>query len=716
MFKWVHISDLHFYNEKRDDVKQMKDSLPEEMKKIKDVNALFITGDFRLAKSATPEDVNNVVDYIENLSDALCIEKRQIYCVPGNHDLERDSLRNAVIQSLRDNKSYTPGKGYFEEKILHTLLDGFSFFKNIETRLYEKSILFNNDDIHSMIQTEGCNILLLNTAITAGNDDDRQNLLIGSKYLQKVLDKIDKTKPTIMVGHHGHSFLHREEVRYIQNRLKDFNIAIYLCGHEHKLSDETVWDNVRQYTAGCIWADESESEANAGYYVGTIDEVNNATIEGYSWYPDQNKWWTRPVNCDKVLLLPSTTINITDKDANKTEISHTSKNALEEKLLEVEKKYGSLQRKKYEFILDGHTLLGGRGKDGIKYYWLKDGERVESIAFNTRTCFPHRDSTRRAEDAEISAYTASVSFGCVLAASNQQCRFCETGSRHFQGFLSAEEIALQNIFMASYDADCPSFPEVRTHKREFAFMGQGEPGFSYPAIRQAILLTDRAMSAIDQEVHRYIISTCGISDFIEPLIHDIESGLFKNRVSLHYSLHAIDEERKYLMPIERQFSYTEFIESCKKFYKASSYAFGNVEKIGVGIMMFKDFSPIQRSDEEKIPPITLNKKRLGEILSILDPSVFKIDLCDLNRAPSVTSKNGEFKNEDAQELLEFTLARKFEAKTFSSFGDDKNAGCGMLKSESNDKVNNGSKTIDKFDKALTLLHYAINELKSEGLS
>ena len=57
----------------------MKKSLPEEMKKIKDVNALFITGDFRLAKSATPEDANNVVNYIESLSNALGIEKEQIY-------------------------------------------------------------------------------------------------------------------------------------------------------------------------------------------------------------------------------------------------------------------------------------------------------------------------------------------------------------------------------------------------------------------------------------------------------------------------------------------------------------------------------------------------------------------------------------------------------------------------------------------------------------
>lgn len=710
MFKWVHISDLHFHNGNRDDVKMMRDALPKKMEEIQDANALFITGDFRFAKQASDEDVNNAVKYIKELAEALRIDIKQVYCVPGNHDLKRGNVRDAVIMSLRNNgENYTPNKGYFKEDMLEALLSGFSLFKDIEMKLYGKTYLSDNKDIHYVKVTDYCNILLLNTAITAGKDDDRQNLLIGSSYLQNALGKIDKTKPTVMIGHHGYSFLEREDAKYIQNKLKDYNIAIYLCGHEHELSDEAVWDNVRQYTAGCIWADGTE--AKAGYYVGAIDEENNAIVDGYSWTKSQ--WWQSPVGCNKVSLLPFETKVVTTKTAN--ENSHTGINAFEEKLLKAEEKYSRILKKEYNFTLDGHTLLGGRGKDGIKYYWLKDGERVESIAFNTRVCFPHHDSTRKAEDEEISAYTTSVSFGCILTASKLQCRFCETGSRQFQGVLSAEEIALQNIFMALYDANCPSFPEVRNHKREFAFMGQGEPGYNYSAIRRAILLTDRAMSAIDQVVHRYIISTCGISDFIEPLIYDIKSELFKNRVSLHYSLHTIGEERKQLMPIERQFSYTEFIEQCKMFYRASSEAFTDNEKIGVGIMMFKDFLPIQRSDEEKIQSFTLNKEKLGEILSTLDPSIFKIDLCDFNRAPSVTARSGEFKNEDAQDLLNFTLARGFDAKTFSSFGSDKNAGCGMLKSESNDKVDNGSKTIERYNKALKLLHYAINELKNEGL-
>ena len=94
---------------------------------------------------------------------------------------------------------------------------------------------------------------------------------------------------------------------------------------------------------------------------------------------------------------------------------------------------------------------------------------------------------------------------------------------------------------------------------EFAYMGQGEPGFNYPAVRQSILLTDCAMSKIDQNVSRHIISTCGIYDFIPSLISDISCGCFKNKVTLHFSLHAIDSERDVLMPVNKEYNYKKFI-------------------------------------------------------------------------------------------------------------------------------------------------------------
>lgn len=702
MFRWVHISDLHFYNSKRDDIREMKASLPKEFSKLNDIDALFITGDLRFAKEYKDTDDDKIVKYIQELADALKISLENVFLVPGNHDLDRGNVREAVIQSLRNNNQYDPQKGYFEEDVLDSLKKGFKFFIKIDEQIHNESLLFKDENVHSIVNLEKCNIILLNTAITAGNDDDRGYLFLGSKYLQGVLNKIDPAKPTIMIGHHGNSFINREENKYIQNKLKNANVHVYLCGHEHSITDETVWDNIIQYTAGCIWNSEKSENTTAGYYVGEIDENNVLHVNAYRWFAERIKWqeYSTNINEPPLQLLPN-------KQKKKPKKKETDNN-IDNQLMEIKAEYRDVPAKKINLMLNGHTLLGGLGKDGIKYYWIKNGNRVESLAFNTRTCYPHHDRKIAEEDAEISSYTISTSFGCVLSANNQQCRFCETGSREFKGNLTSDEIALQCIFMALYDADCPSFPEVKNHKREFAFMGQGEPGYNYAAIRRAIQLTDIAMEAIGQDIHRYIISSCGISDFMPQLINDVKSGIYKNKVDLHFSLHSIGDTRKVIMPIENTFSYKEFLQLCHDYYEISK------EKIGIGILMFKNFSPILSDNDSSIQPITLDEKTLIEILSELDNQVFRIDLCDFNPAPSVTKKRGEVKNSEAIKLLKIALDYGFEAKTFSSFGSDKNAGCGMLKSVYNDATEDGENTLEQLRKALSLLHYATQRLKDKN--
>ena len=174
------------------------------------------------------------------------------------------------------------------------------------------------------------------------------------------------------------------------------------------------------------------------------------------------------------------------------------------------------------FTIVGYTLLGSLGCDGIKYYWKKDDKYVESIAFNRRL-----RNLKIKEDADISAYTISTSFGCVLSATEQQCRFCETGTLKFGGHLRAEDIALQCIFMAEYDSNCPSYKQVRNNAREFAFMGQGEPGYCYPTIKRAIMYTDYVMDKLGQKVSRYVISTCGVTEFIQALTEGFEEFRFQ---------------------------------------------------------------------------------------------------------------------------------------------------------------------------------------------
>lgn len=689
MFKWVHISDLHVRNIDNHNEGQLRKKLPEYLsKQIGKVDALFLTGDFRYAKDSNG-DIEITTDLIKELATALSVNLDKVFLVPGNHDLDRDEIRTALLEA--NARQYDKAVGVFSEKFLEKFVSGFSFFNKLEQALMHPSSINTRENIHYVEHLEHVDLLLLNTAITAGRDDERGTLLLGTQYLEQALSKLRPDKPVIMLGHHGHSFLDADELKKVSLMLQEHNIKLYLCGHEHALWYDSFGQDVRQYTSGCIYDDGGKTDV--GFTSGHLNEHNTVSVEFHHWDSEFNTWGSRQKTDKEFSIGPDKKGAITDT-------------ATEQREFVLPENYRKLSIKKYSFTLNGHTLLGNRGRDGIKYYWRKNGDCVESVAFNRRLCEP--DLKHENEDQNISAYTISTSFGCILSASNQQCRFCETGSRHFKGFLSAEEIAMQAIFMASYDANCPSFPEVRNHKREFAFMGQGEPGLNYPAVREAIRLIDRAMAEINQTVHRYIISSCGITTFIPTLIDDIKNGVFKNRISLHFSLHGSGSTRANLMPIDSEYGYQDFIRCCKMFYEAEKEHYGEASKIGVGLLMFKKFIPAVKAGETTPESTTLDVTQLKEILKELDPQVFRIDLSDFNHT-SVTESSEEMSNEEAQILLKCAEDLGFEAKIFSSFGRDRHSGCGMLKSEYSNVSPDGETTQKNYKKSLELLHYVLNK-------
>ena len=99
------------------------------------------------------------------------------------------------------------------------------------------------------------------------------------------------------------------------------------------------------------------------------------------------------------------------------------------------------------------------------------------------------------------------------------------------------------------------------------------------------------------------ISTCGISSFMPHLIEDIKNNVFKNKVTLHFSLHMINEERDRLMPINKEHNYKEFIKYCKMLNQVTG------DKIGVGILMFNKY---KTTDGENY---SLTKEKLEEIIN-----------------------------------------------------------------------------------------------------
>lgn len=300
------------------------------------------------------------------------------------------------------------------------------------------------------------------------------------------------------------------------------------------------------------------------------------------------------------------------------------------------------------------------GEEGIRYAWEVDGKNdyyVESGAFLRRTKLG-----KGTDDEEIRAYTTSVSLGCVLSTTKKQCKFYVTGnSIPYYRLLNSEEIIAQNIYMV-LDDDEKNLKKLR----EFAYMGQGEPGFSYETVKEAIIGTDKIVTALGSKVYRHIFATSGVPSAILQLASDYKEGVFNNaEILLHLSVHSF-KYRDQIMPINQTFKLEDVLEASKKYAKASN------KKTVVNFLLFKD------AYLSGIGPITnISKEEANILVKMLDPKYHRVILCEYNPSESVGT-NGVINPEDVNIFEQIIKKAGFETKKFISFGREDKLACGLL--------------------------------------
>ena len=309
--------------------------------------------------------------------------------------------------------------------------------------------------------------------------------------------------------------------------------------------------------------------------------------------------------------------------------------------------------------LRGYDTLGIGGSEGIRYAWKHESSSyyVESAAFIQRT---------KAVKDNICGYTTSVSSGCILKSMDLACKFCRTGTLLPYGQrLTSLEIAKQNVFMVLSDMNCSNHIDLRDKQREFAYMGQGEPGFSYCQIRQAIQLTNIAMDELGQTVFRHIIATSGVPQMLNDYTNDIKDKFFSSKTTLHFSLHRTIN-RGEIMPIDLRFSYKKSLNALAKIYTISG------EKPCVGILLFNNFTPLNSNTS-----YTTDLDAVKEMLKELNPDQVRLSFCEFNGSQDIGTYN--FYDEKlSREILDYAKKIGFEAKLFSSFGKKEITACGML--------------------------------------
>ena len=236
-------------------------------------------------------------------------------------------------------------------------------------------------------------------------------------------------------------------------------------------------------------------------------------------------------------------------------------------------------------------------------------------------------------DGERATLCVSCQVGCKM-----NCLFCQTGKQGFEGSLTAGDI-LNQIY---------ALPE-RESLTNIVFMGQGEPMDNLDQVLRAteVLTKDWGYA---WSPRRITVSSVGVKGKLKRFLDESECHV---AISMHSPL---PEQRRQLMPAERQMSITEVVELLKQY----------------------DFTHQRRCSFEYICFAGLNDTttHAREIVRLLQGLECRVNLIRFHEIPDVDLPGADEKRMES--LRDYLTKHGVFTTIRASRGQDIFAACGLL--------------------------------------
>jgi len=247
----------------------------------------------------------------------------------------------------------------------------------------------------------------------------------------------------------------------------------------------------------------------------------------------------------------------------------------------------------------------------------------------------------------------SSQIGCAL-----DCSFCATGKQGFNRDLNTAEIIGQ-LWIAADSFDQFSTKATR-RVTNVVMMGMGEPLMNFDNVVDAmnLMMEDNAYGLSKRRV---TLSTAGVVPALDQLAEVTD-------VSLAISLHAPNDElRNELVPINRKYSVTEFVQSAKNY----------IEKMPDN----RRKATVEYTLMDQVNDRSVHARDLAELLRDLP--------CKINLIPFNPFPGSDYKRVTNTALNRFRDILQGEGYTVTvrtTRGDDIAAACGQLAGEVNDRT------------------------------
>ena len=243
---WLHISDIHLRSDKKwqQDVvlKAMCRNIGEQREAGTAADFILVTGD--IAFSGKSKEYELAASFFNDLQATSGVPKERIYCIAGNHDIDRDRqdlcFRGArtELRSVGQVDAFLEGGENFNTLLLRQ--DNYRQFQQSYFEGQERTETADGLGYVSRLEINEIQLAIvgLDSAwLAEGGKDDRGELLIGER---QAINAIESTlgahnSPNIIVGmaHHPLHLLQDFDRQPVQNRIEE-EFHFFHCGHLHE--------------------------------------------------------------------------------------------------------------------------------------------------------------------------------------------------------------------------------------------------------------------------------------------------------------------------------------------------------------------------------------------------------------------------------------------------------------------------------------------------
>lgn len=245
----LHISDIHFKSPDCLDAwtdpdsairtRMMRD-LTEQVQILGSVDAILICGD--IAYKAAPDEYKSALSWIQQLSQISGCPKERIFVVPGNHDVDRATIKGSIPIKNAHHAIASTELGNREKKLREQLRDDATgqlllqahaayneFAARFGCQIWPTKPFWHQDislDDGVSLRLYGLTSTLLSGR--EGEDDKERDLYLSP--LQTVLDPVPNTLNLVLVHHPVDWLADGDPV----DEALTTRAAFHLFGHKHK--------------------------------------------------------------------------------------------------------------------------------------------------------------------------------------------------------------------------------------------------------------------------------------------------------------------------------------------------------------------------------------------------------------------------------------------------------------------------------------------------